>query len=216
MTTPPDPFSTPPQGQPPSYDGPPSYGGAPAYGTPPPYGTPEPPAYGAQPGYGQPQYGQQQYAQQQYGQPFGAPVSPFGVPGGPQLAGWGSRVGASLLDGLIVSVVYYVPLLLGVLSGSDAAAALLAAVGLLGGLAFSIWNYVRQGRTGQTIGKGVTGIKVLREQDGQVLGAGLSIGRAFTHILDAIPCYLGFLWPLWDAKKQTFADKILNTVVVKA
>ncbi|MDQ1539752.1 MAG: hypothetical protein QOH29_478, partial [Actinomycetota bacterium] len=26
--------------------------------------------------------------------------------------------------------------------------------------------------------------------------------------------YLGYLWPLWDSKRQTFADKILKTVVV--
>ena len=47
-------------------------------------------------------------------------------------------------------------------------------------------------------------------------GVGLSIGRAFLHIVDALPCYLGYLWPLWDQKRQTFTDKILNTVVVTA
>jgi hypothetical protein len=26
--------------------------------------------------------------------------------------------------------------------------------------------------------------------------------------------YLGYLWPLWDAKRQTFADKICSTVVL--
>jgi uncharacterized RDD family membrane protein YckC len=50
---------------------------------------------------------------------------------------------------------------------------------------------------------------------GQPVGVGLAIGRYFVHILDALPCYLGFLWPLWDSKRQTFADKILSTVVVK-
>jgi len=35
------------------------------------------------------------------------------------------------------------------------------------------------------------------------------------HILDALPLFLGFLWPIWDAKKQTFADKIIKSVVVK-
>ena len=27
-------------------------------------------------------------------------------------------------------------------------------------------------------------------------------------------CYLGWLWPLWDRRNQTFADKIMNTVVI--
>jgi len=65
------------------------------------------------------------------------------------------------------------------------------------------------------MGKKWAGTRVLREQDGQVIGGGMGIARYILHILDAIPCYLGFLWPLWDAKKQTFADKILKTVVVK-
>jgi hypothetical protein len=38
--------------------------------------------------------------------------------------------------------------------------------------------------------------------------------RQICHILDALPCYLGFLWPLWDRKCQTFADKIMHTLVV--
>ena len=35
------------------------------------------------------------------------------------------------------------------------------------------------------------------------------------HILDGV-CFIGYLWPIWDAKKQTFADKIMNTYVIKA
>lgn len=33
--------------------------------------------------------------------------------------------------------------------------------------------------------------------------------------INAIPCYLGYLWPAWDAKKQTFTDKIVSSVVIK-
>jgi uncharacterized RDD family membrane protein YckC len=33
-------------------------------------------------------------------------------------------------------------------------------------------------------------------------------------VLDGF-CYVGYLWPLWDDKRQTFADKILGTVVVE-
>jgi hypothetical protein len=54
------------------------------------------------------------------------------------------------------------------------------------------------------------------EATGQPVGGGLGIGRYFLHIVDSIPCYIGYLWPLWDAKKQTFADKLVKTLVVKA
>ncbi|REO10986.1 RDD family protein, partial [Mycobacterium tuberculosis] len=30
----------------------------------------------------------------------------------------------------------------------------------------------------------------------------------------AIICFVGFLFPLWDAKRQTLADKIMTTVCV--
>lgn len=163
-----------------------------------PFGTP--PEGGPPPPFGQPAYGQPAYGQ----------------PGGPELAGWGLRVAAALIDTLIATAIYLVPLVVGAVSGSDLVAGLLTLFGFVGQLAFLAWNHVRQGRTGQTVGKGVVGTRLLREQDGQVVGAGLSIGRYFVHFLDAIPCLLGYLWPLWDAKKQTFADKLLSTVVVKA
>jgi len=51
--------------------------------------------------------------------------------------------------------------------------------------------------------------------DGQPMGGGMCFVRDLCHILDALVCYLGFLWPLWDARRQClFADKIMNTVVL--
>ncbi|MDQ1647203.1 MAG: hypothetical protein QOJ50_3387, partial [Cryptosporangiaceae bacterium] len=47
------------------------------------------------------------------------------------------------------------------------------------------------------------------------IGIGRTIRRDFAHIVDCFPWGIGVLWPLWDAKRQTFADKIMNTVVVK-
>ena len=38
--------------------------------------------------------------------------------------------------------------------------------------------------------------------------------KALTHILDALFCGLGFWFPLWDAKKQTIAEKLMKTVVI--
>jgi uncharacterized RDD family membrane protein YckC len=40
--------------------------------------------------------------------------------------------------------------------------------------------------------------------------------RDICHIVDAIICYVGFLFPLLDAKRQTLADKIVKTVVIPA
>lgn len=145
---------------------------------------------------------------------YGAPPPGYGAPGmpgpgtgqwaGPPLAEWPARAGAALIDGAII----YVPFL--ILSRISFAIGLLVEIG--------IWLYLMymQGTTGQTFGKQVLKIKLVREQDGQVIGFPLAIGRAIMHVVDSIPCFIGYLWPLWDAKKQTFADKILQTVVIKA
>jgi hypothetical protein len=43
----------------------------------------------------------------------------------------------------------------------------------------------------------------------------MGIIRYILHIVDALPCYLGYLWPIWDQQRQTFADKIVRTYVVR-
>jgi hypothetical protein len=32
--------------------------------------------------------------------------------------------------------------------------------------------------------------------------------------VDGAICYLGYFWPLWDNKRQTWTDKIMSTVCV--
>ena len=97
---------------------------------------------------------------------------------------------------------------------SDALGAVVLGLTYVAAFAWYVFQLVKQGRTGQTIGKRAMGIYLLREQDGQVVGAGLSIARYFVHLLDSYSL-VGYLWPLWDKKRQTFADKLLHTVVVK-
>ena len=80
-------------------------------------------------------------------------------------------------------------------------------------LAYVVWNYgYRQGTTGSSIGKSIMKFKVVSEKTGQPIGFGMSIVRQIAHIVDAIICYIGFLFPLWDPKRQTLADKIMTTV----
>jgi uncharacterized RDD family membrane protein YckC len=83
----------------------------------------------------------------------------------------------------------------------------------LAGLAYLVWNYgYRQGTTGSSIGKSVLKFKVVSEKTGQPLGFGRSVLRQIAHLVDAIVCYIGYLFPIWDAKRQTLADKMMSTV----
>jgi uncharacterized RDD family membrane protein YckC len=80
-------------------------------------------------------------------------------------------------------------------------------------LVYAVWNYgYRQGTRGSSLGKSVMKFKVVSETTGEPIGFGLSVVRQFAHIVDAVICYVGFLFPLWDAKRKTLADKIMTTV----
>ena len=79
--------------------------------------------------------------------------------------------------------------------------------------AYVVWNYgYKQGTTGSSIGKSIMKFKVVSETTGEPLGFGMSLVRQIAHFVDAIICYVGFLFPLWDKKRQTLADKIMTTV----
>lgn len=84
-------------------------------------------------------------------------------------------------------------------------------------IAWFVYNWiVRQGSTGQTLGKKLLGITVLSATTHQPIGGGLTLARQLVHILDGLPCLLGYLWPTWDRENRTFADMIMSTRVFKA
>jgi uncharacterized RDD family membrane protein YckC len=86
-------------------------------------------------------------------------------------------------------------------------------IALLLSIAYIVWNYgYRQGRTGSSIGKSIMKFKVVGEKTRQPIGFGKSIVRQLAHIIDSAICYVGYLFPLWDAKRQTIADKIMSTI----
>ncbi|MGY5124749.1 RDD family protein [Streptomyces nigrescens] len=82
---------------------------------------------------------------------------------------------------------------------------------MLGGTFFLM---AKEGSTGQTPGKKALGVKVVRESTGQPLGFGMTFVRYLCRYLNGLLCGIGWLWPLWDEKNQTFADKMVSTVVV--
>jgi Mce-associated membrane protein len=73
---------------------------------------------------------------------------------------------------------------------------------------------VLQGTTGWTPGKLVLGIRVVREEEHRPAGLWRTSARWVLHLLDAI-LLIGYLRPLWHPRRQTFADGIVHTVVVR-
>jgi uncharacterized RDD family membrane protein YckC len=86
-------------------------------------------------------------------------------------------------------------------------------IAALVGVGYFVWNFgYRQGTTGSSIGKSLLRFQVVSENTGKPIGFAMSTLRAITHAVDAAIFYVGYLFPLWDAKRQTLADKIMATV----
>ena len=197
----------------------------PASTPPPPFASPPPPpAFASEPPPGY--------------QAYGAP--------GPQVeyASFGSRLGGYLIDGIIM-FLFFVPALVALLAGPTeieacsvdesgnitigeelnalcegptdgtlAFAGFLALLGLVG--VFVYQAKLLGGPSGATVGMRAVGIKAVVADTGGPLGAGKAIGRfLFASIFSGF-FYLGYLWMLWDGKKQTWQDKVVSSIVIRA
>jgi len=128
----------------------------------------------------------------------GAPAS--------QYSDWIHRVGAYLIEIVPVFVVYFIA----ALTRSTIFIFLVA----LAALAYTVYNRWILGGQGQSLGKKVLGMMLVSEETGQPIGTLNAFLRDICHIVDSVICYIGYLFPLWDPKRQTLADKIMKTVVI--
>ena len=142
---------------------------------------------------------------------------------GPILASWLRRVVAALLDGSILGGA--TSIMLGP-EGSGPSLTPTFDVDATGGVDLVGWftspwlvgllvaMLALQGWTGATPGKRVAGVAIVRATDGLPVGIVSSALRVVAHLLDAI-LLIGYLRPLWNVRKQTFADSIVGTLAVE-
>jgi uncharacterized RDD family membrane protein YckC len=129
------------------------------------------------------------------------------------LASFGERTLSFLIDS--VAPVTVLTMLLSLAAHTDGIwwRLVISASAYIGLLGFGIWNcgYL-QGTTGRSLGRRVVGTKLISIETGQPVGLRWAVARQIWHVADF---GIGFLWPLHDSKRQTFADKIVGTVVVR-
>jgi uncharacterized RDD family membrane protein YckC len=128
-----------------------------------------------------------------------------------EFSSWIARVAAYLVDSLVAAPFF---LAAGLLEG-DIHVALYY---LLAGLGFAVWGYTRwwrAGRTGQSWGRSLLGIRLVGEASDRPIGVGKAVLRDLAHVLDGLILNIGYLLPLWTAKRQTIADRVMGTVVVR-
>lgn len=128
---------------------------------------------------------------------------------GPQYAGFWRRVGASLIDTLIYSLI--VGLLLG---PGFLGAELFTAEGMLNTLLALVMTVVLWVRFLGTPGKLLLGCQVVDADSLQPMSVKQSVIRYLGYFVSILPLCLGLLWVARDPRKQGFHDKIANTVVL--
>jgi uncharacterized RDD family membrane protein YckC len=155
-----------------------------------------------------------------------------------EYAGFWRRVGATLIDGLVLSplvVPLMLPLMQRMTDQLDRALqqgtridSMSFMTGLAGwSLAIAAVQYLYQalmiGAWGATVGKFAVGVRV-RKADGSTatwreafLRPLLQLALASVSTLAPIGILglVDYLWMLWDAQKQTLHDKVAGTIVVR-
>ncbi|OIV36684.1 hypothetical protein BIV57_15065 [Mangrovactinospora gilvigrisea] len=201
---------------------------------------PQQPAYGQ--GYQQqvpPQQPMPGYPQQSYAGAPGVAQADSGyvqIPGlgTVEVANMGARLGARLLDGVFLGIVYGIVMALGMgaaigavnsnpddpnAAAGSAFLILLLSYGFLIGL-LGLYEWICIGVWGQTLGKKIVGIRVVRQNTGQAPGLGASFMRSLAfYICGFVPLLniLMYLSPLFDSsgRKQGWQDKMANTLVIR-
>ena len=153
------------------------------------------------------------------------PPAPGPVTGAPRVftairpAGFWIRVVAVLIDGVVLIVAQGILFGAGWMlwgSGLSAGMAVKGATQLFSSLIGAAYTIAFHWIWGQTLGKMALGIKVIDADAGGFIGIPRGIGRYFARILSAIALGLGYLWMLWDPRKQCWHDKLVRSVVVRS
>ena len=144
--------------------------------------------------------------------------------GGRELASWGRRLAALVLDGLLLGGIVVATLVSAGIPLEDVNATILEGSSLALILIFilpkAIYDTAMIGSRNQTFGKMALHIKVVDELD-RVTPIGYAraftrwLSTAFLWALFTLPGVLDHLWPLRDSRRQTFHDKFAHSVVVR-
>jgi len=133
-----------------------------------------------------------------------------------EISDFGSRLGAFILDFLLMLItvegVVYIVSVLGGRASLNWSLSLIVVTFLI----FFLINWLLlPAVSGQTIGKKILGIQIMRA-DGDYPGMMDVVKRHFIgYPISGLPLMLGFLWIVWDRNHQGWHDKLSKTTVVK-
>jgi len=132
-----------------------------------------------------------------------------------------ARFAAGLIDGLIGWALSLPGVFLAGVAGPLVGGVVGLVAGLLGVLAAMAVPLVYAiamlaGPHGQTVGKWVMGVRVVREDGGGSLSVATAAGRVLAAGFLSQVLLLGYIWALFEPRRRTWHDLLAGTVVVQA
>src|SRR5215213_1316360 len=138
----------------------------------------------------------------------------------------GRRIVATIVDGLIFGALFTGMIMLfgtvttianvGPFDWNVSTISMPALPSLLYGVFVVLYYILLEGYLGQTFGKMLLGIKVVREDNGEVPGLGGATIRTLLSLIDGLFSYLvAFIAVLISSKDQRLGDMAAHTLVVR-
>jgi uncharacterized RDD family membrane protein YckC len=129
-----------------------------------------------------------------------------------EYAGFWRRFAAYIIDSILISVVFWLAVLILGAIADDGGVIVAYILGTIG--AFVYYAGMESSSNQATVGKIALGIQVTDLQGNRV-SFGKALGRNLAKILSALILYIGFIMAAFTEKKQGLHDMIAGTLVVK-
>lgn len=128
----------------------------------------------------------------------------------------GRRILAIIVDSLLIGLLLSPFTLFGTNSDGSMSTYQSVSQSLIYVVGVLLYFTLLEGYLGQTVGKMLLGIKVIREDNGEVPGLGTAALRTVMRLIDGLFGYLvGFIVVMASAKRQRLGDMAAHTLVVR-
>jgi uncharacterized RDD family membrane protein YckC len=129
-----------------------------------------------------------------------------------ELAGLGSRLLAQVIDLFwLLPLSFVLGTVASIVNGGEMSLGGEMMANLIGALIVLSFWVERQG----TPGKMVLGLRIVDAETGGVPTFGRFVLRYIGYLVSALPLGLGYLWAIWDRRRQGWHDKMGGTLVVR-
>ena len=148
------------------------------------------------------------------------PIMPHSISLELEYASFGARLLAVIIDIIIVNTASsmiqapFLAMMLGNLNSTTMIVGFVGPILLVGGLAVFYTVWLESSAWQATLGKKILGLRVV-DLDGRRITFWKSASRNFNKSISSLILGIGYLMPLWTAKRQALHDRMSRCLVIK-